>query len=196
MPASAAHQGKALVDIPYPDLQKKLVSRRSADDLRDFLHHHNLSVSGTKPLLVDRVVQFAIEKTEPALAEDIGDAVVEEVVPKELTEDALVKRIANISEGERDLLVGRFLRLLGGDHATQYGELLRAAIRADPPEFRGRMVDSDDKDKYVPPRAHTWTWRHFHSRHSDGGARSFCNPCAWDIPTHCGPNSLMGRLPT
>ena len=113
--------------------RQKLVSRRSADDLRDFLHHHNPSVSGTKPLLEDRVVQFAIEKTEPALAEDIGDAVVEEVVPKELTEDALVRRIANISEGERDLLVGRFLRLLGGDHATQYGELLRAAIRADPP---------------------------------------------------------------
>ena len=54
------------------------------------------------------------------------------------------------------------------------------------------MVDSDDKDKYVPPRAHTWTWRHFHLRHSDGGARSFCNHCAWDIPTHCVPEDHAG----
>ena len=187
------HQSKSLLEMPFGDLQKKWVHRHPVEELREFLIHHGQLSSGKKPELVDRVVDFAEEKAkdviEEALADDDDAAA---PLPKEIKEDDVVKRIASISEAERDLLVGRHLRSLGGEFATQYGELLRAAIRSDPPEMRGRLLDSTDKDRYVPTRSHTWTWRHFHLRHSDGGARSFCNHCAWDVPTHNVPDDHPG----
>ena len=135
------HQSKSLLEMPFGDLQKKWVHRHPVEELREFLIHHGQLSSGKKPELVDRVVDFAEEKAkdviEEALADDDDAAA---PLPKEIKEDDVVKRIASISEAERDLLVGRHLRSLGGEFATQYGELLRAAIRSDPPEMRGRLL--------------------------------------------------------
>ncbi len=66
---------------------------------------------------------------------------------------------------------------------TQYGELLRAAIRASPMEAKGKLVIADDKDKFVPFPSTSWVWKHIHLRYSDDGARWWCNHCAWGLTT-------------
>ena len=66
-----------------------------------------------------------------------------------MTDDDITQRIANMPRGQRDLLVGRHMRAMGGEWLSQYGEFLRAAARATPMEVKGRLVYPHNADRYV-----------------------------------------------
>ncbi len=178
----AKHQDKPLIELEFSSLGKKVVQRHSVPEMRALLLSKGLSIEGKKDDLIGRVMD-AVAAHNLAHPLDVGEAAAPVVVPAELSVEQVTARIEDLSTETRDLLVGKQMRLLGGDWSAKYSELLHAAIRASPMEVKGRLINPNDKDRYVPFRCRQWFWNHVHLRHSDGGQRWFCNHCAWEIPT-------------
>ena len=197
---------KTLMAEDFHNLEEPFVKRNNVDILRDLCFREGLPHAGTKPTLVERIMEAVRAKQTEVVVDALGDALgvgsdvgeeeasgdVPDAVVEVLSEEDVVQRISSMSFAQQDLMVGQYLRSLGGAFTEQYAGFLRAAIRANPMEIKGKLLSASDKDRYVPFRSTSWVWDHIHLRYSDEGSRWWCNHCAWDLPTGSVPKDHLG----
>ncbi len=197
---------KTLMAEDFHNLEEPFVKRNDVDNLRDLCLREGLPHAGTKPTLVERIMEAARAKQTEAVADVLDDPSggsdadedveasgdLPDVATEVLSEEDVVQRISSMSPAQQDLMVGQHLRSLGGAFTEQYAGFLRAAIRANPMEIKGKLLSASDKDRYVPFRSTSWVWDHIHLRYSDEGSRWWCNHCAWDLPTGSVPKDHLG----
>ena len=201
----------------FHNLEEPFVKRNNVDILRDLCFREGLPHAGTKPTLVERIMEAVRAKQTEAVADALG-AVGDPSGGSDAGED--VEASGDVPDAAIEVLGGRgaadFIhvpcpaRSHGWSTLAEFGWGVRRAIRRVSPRSHPCQPDGDQRqiaerfgqDRYVPFRSTSWVWDHIHLRYSDEGRQWWCNHCAWDLPTGCprtiwGSRSLpVGKLPT
>ena len=179
--------------------------------LKSMLAENKLSTSGPKHVLASRLTSAVMEALKsaedpgpqveqedaPAAASDCSEkedagafglsppvllSASADALPRAVpSAEAVEKQVASIPQAQRDYLVGKQLRKMGGT-LEQYNLLLRAAVAELPPSDG----QAEGSDRCYPTNVRSWVWKYFHLRLSTNKEVVYCNECCGDNPATIG----------